>query len=299
MYFNDLFKKNLYIHILNFEKNNIYLLFGIHNILNYLSQFFDIFIYFYNDIDNFDKDILKLIIPKNISLNISIKDTKIKFKNNIYEENSFSQLDLLNKNNLKINNNSSLEKNILNQKMIESINKDSIFRIIDFHINKNLNLIDIYESIFSIPISIRYSKKYLNLNRLNELENDLYLFHLSKFNNFPYIFCSSFYHLKESNFAVFIYLFNFYKKNLDFENPFYKSWYYKEESFFYFGKIIENAEEIYIHIQDIEWFEFILNLNLSKIKKKILYYEKKDIIIIQNLKFYNPLLFDWQFIYLE
>lgn len=335
MYLNDIFKENIQIHILNIDKNNLYLFYSLHNLFKYLMDIYNVSIFLYsthnkiyiqinniNYFDSYDNLFFKFIIPNNLKTNICLiennNDNNIDnifyksvkefdqinfFKNYKYntikieDDLSYSKINSFISDNL--NNSISIDYEDIIQNLLlknkEFKNNNNLIKVIDLKNIKNIKLI--YENIFSIPFSINH--KQLNLNRFIKKENELYNFHIDKFNNFSYIFCSSYYHLKDSEYAIYIYLFNFYKKINDFENPFFISWYNNNDPYFLYGKIIENAEEIYIHINDIEWIEYIISLDLTKIKKKNLYYNNENLSKINQLKKKYIKLFDWNLILLN
>ncbi len=289
MYLNDLFKKNINIYIINFNKKDLHYFIGINSLLNYLTKIYEVFIYFYDieNFDNYNEEFFKMIFNYNINYSFLGKNNK----NNNSNQND-NQLLFLDKKNSEYKNINYIN-NKININEINNNNKNFV-KIIDFKKVENIKYL--FETIFNVPYSLRFSNK--NIFRFIDAENNLYNYHLNKFNNFPYIFCSSYYHLKESNYAVYIFLYNFYKSILDFENPFFKSWYYNKDPFYIYGKIIENSEELYIHIDDIEWLELCSILDLSKIKSKNIYYNKKNIKELNNLK-NNIFLFDWNLILLD
>ncbi len=291
MLFNDLFKKNLIIHIHNHEKKYLHYFFGLNSLLHYLSNIYSIQIYFHSKVDDFENDLLQITIPSNIELNI------VKKKNN----DNFDQNYFLKKN-VNKKNHKNQNQNLENYEYLHSIKienydlNNNILKTIDFY--KVNNIESLFEDIFNIPYSIRFSNKNL-LKRCLNSENNLYKYHLKKFNNQPYIFCSSFYHLNDSPHAIFIFFYNFYKKNLDIDNAFYDSWYNNNDPFYFYGKIIENAEEIYIHFQDIEWFELFIHLDLTHVSKKSIYYHSHHLEDLNLKKKNNLFLYDWDFILLE
>ncbi len=318
MFLNDLFKKNINIYIINFEKKYLHYFFGLNSLFYYLSKIYNISLYFYNieKFDSYEEEFFKMIFNYNINYyfifeknnnnkNNIVKDNKKKdeyvYRNteNNYQSSPFGtkndeQLIFLNK--VKINKKKELNINIDISFLLNEKQKDNniLIKIIDFEKIENIKYL--YENIFSIPYSLRFLNK--NIFRFNDIENNLYNFHINKFNNFSYIFCSSYYHKKDSNYAIFIFLHNFYKSILDFENPFFKSWYYNGDPFYIYGKIIENSEELYIHINDIEWLELCSILDLSKIKSKNIYYNninKKELEYLKN----EIYLFDWNYILLD
>lgn len=272
MNYEDLFMKKIYIKIINFNINKLYIFIQLNGLFNFLLKIYDSIELF---IDN-DFNQKKYIEFINIFLNF--QDNKN--INNSFGEKNKNLINIIYENKIKINNIDHLTNNIIYTKL---------FKIID--LNNSYNIEDIYNNIFGIPYSI--SLKYQHFFRNENKENELYLYHINKFNNFSYIFTSSFYHLIDSEFPIFNYKKNIYK---DQNHPFHNFWYKNEDNFYLFGKIIENCNELYIYIQDSDFLELSLILNLHKIKKKYIYYKNHHLNKLILLKKREPKLSDWNFV---
>ncbi len=259
MDFHQLFKKNVKIKIINFKKDYLFIFINLNPLFNFLLKIYDS---------------IELFIDYDLNNEVDFNNIFLNFKNNLE----------YNHNKLKIYTLNNLTNNIFNNN-----NSSVLSKIIDLN---SINYIeDIYNNIFGIPFSIYHL--YQNINRIDLIEDKVYNNHLNKFNNFSYIFSSSYYHSNESDYPIFIYKYNFYNSN----DTYYNFWYKSEEEFYFFGKVIENCEELYLNIEDQNWIEFTMILNLSKIKKKVIYYSShidEHNIILLNKRF--PKLSDWIFI---
>jgi len=135
-----------------------------------------------------------------------------------------------------------------------------------------------------IPYHIRFLYERLNRNieKENEIKNNI----ISCYENVIPHFASSYLlknyiHTDHTNIPFLTFDHHFYDNDID--HPYYHCRFpITSSEYLYLGSYIENIEELHIHGDDTFWLEIIVYMDLSKIKKRILYlYDKNH---LENIK---------------
>lgn len=256
MDFRDLYKKNIHIQIIGLNKDNLYVFIHLNGLFNFLLKIYES---------------VELLIDSNLDDNIEFNNIFLNFHKDKFK--------------------------ILNSRLNSRHGDMNIlFKRID--LTEVYYIEDIYNSVFGIPYSLSFI--YKNINRHSEREDEVYNFYLERFNNFPYIFSSLSSNdsiISEKEYMTPLWcgqdnlqsrLCLIYTYGPD-SNPYYNFWYL-------FGRVLENCEELHLNMSDQKWIELSMILDLSKVKRRVIYYSDKDKDKYNILKKRYPKLIDWIFV---
>lgn len=146
-------------------------------------------------------------------------------------------------------------------------------------LKSNLTPIQLYEEICKVPYSIRLYEKNLKNRDVNK-EEEYYQKHIERYQCLPYLFCTSYYG-EDNEKSLPIYII----KNPYFHDNIYDTYWYEsgDRSKYHTLKIIENAEEIHLQSDEKEWMELMYFLDLTKVKRRVIYYQdEEEIVRIQS-----------------
>lgn len=178
-------------------------------------------------------------------------------------------------------------KKYLNNDDDNEINELDIKKI---ELKSDLTPIQLYEEICKVPYSIRFYEKNLR-NREFVKEEEYYKKHVERYHGLPYIFCTSQYNEENDNsIPIYILIHPYYHDNI------YDTYWYdlRDRSKYDIIKIMENAEEIHIQSDEKEWMEIMYFLDLTKVKRRVIYYRDEE--EIEKIEKYYPWLHFFHYI---